>query len=119
MPLIQILAAVAAGAGEPTLRPGLDADQVSPGPWGFFFTFALAAVVVVLVWDMTRRIRRVRYRSQLEENVNAGAQQAGPGSSGQAGAAGGGSEHPAEGEAPAADGVNEPGGGSGRPDRGD
>ncbi|MGW6173908.1 hypothetical protein ACWF5H_10490 [Arthrobacter sp. NPDC055138] len=119
MPLIQILAAVAAGAGEPTLRPGLDADQVSPGPWGFFFTFALAAVVVVLVWDMTRRIRRVRYRSQLEENVNAGAQQTGPGSSGQAGAAGGGAEHPAEGEAPAAGGMNEPGGGSGRPDRGD
>ncbi|MET1152849.1 hypothetical protein [Arthrobacter sp.] len=119
MPLIQILAAVAAGAGEPTLRPGLDADQVSPGPWGFFFTFALAAVVVVLVWDMTRRIRRVRYRSQLEENVSAGAPQAGPGSSDQAGPAGGGAEHHAEGEAPATGGVNEPGGGSGRPDRGD
>jgi hypothetical protein len=119
LPLIQILAAVAAGAGEPTLRPGLDADQVSPGPWGFFFTFALAAVVVVLIWDMTRRIRRVRYRSQLEENVNAGAQQTGPGSSGQAGSASGGPDHYAEGEAPASGGTNETSGGSGRPDRGD
>jgi hypothetical protein len=119
LPLIQILAAVAAGAGEPTLRPGLDADQVSPGPWGFFFTFALAAVVIVLIWDMTRRIRRVRYRSQLEENVNAGAQETGQGSSGQAGSAGGGTDHDAKGEAPATGRTNEPGGGSGRPDRGD
>ena len=119
MPLIQILAAVAAGAGEPTLRPGLDADQVSPGPWGFFFTFALAAVVFVLIWDMTRRIRRVRYRSQLDENVNAGAQQARTGSSGEARSAGVGADHDAEGEAPATGAMNEPDRGSGRPDRGD
>ena len=118
MPLIQILAAVAAGAGEPTLRPGLDADQVSPGPWGFFFTFALAAVVVVLVWDMTRRIRRVRYRSQVDENVAAGPRQTGPGAAGPAGSTSG-TDHNAEGEAPAAGGTSEPGGGSGRPERGD
>lgn len=77
MPLIQILAA-AAGAGEPTLRPGLDADQVSPGPWGFFFTFGLAALVVFLIWDMSRRIRRVRYRAQLEERGGAGTPETAP-----------------------------------------
>ncbi|MFT4470607.1 hypothetical protein ACMX2H_11945 [Arthrobacter sulfonylureivorans] len=119
MPLIQILAAVAAGAGEPTLRPGLDADQVSPGPWGFFFTFALAAVVVFLIWDMTRRIRRVRYRSQVDENLAADARQGGPGSTGSSGSGTSGTDHYAGGEAPAAGGTSEAGGGSGRPERGD
>jgi len=60
---LHVLAA-AGSTGEPTLRPGLDPDQVTPGPWGFFITFGLAVVVILLIWDMQRRIRRVRYREQ-------------------------------------------------------
>nr|WP_237740819.1 hypothetical protein [Arthrobacter crystallopoietes] len=59
--------AAAGSTGEPTLRPGLDPDQVTPGPWGFFITFGLAVLVILLIWDMQRRIRRVRYREQAAQ----------------------------------------------------
>ncbi|NKX53252.1 hypothetical protein [Arthrobacter mobilis] len=66
MHLLHVLATVAPNP-EPTLRPGLDPTQVTPGPWGFFITFALAVVLILLIRDMTKRIRRVRYRQQLSE----------------------------------------------------
>lgn len=68
MHLLHLLAA-AGPSGEPTLKPGLDPNQVTPGPWGFFITFGLAVVVILLIWDMTRRIRRVRYREQMEQDA--------------------------------------------------
>ena len=68
MQLLHLLAA-AGPSGEPTLKPGLDPNQVTPGPWGFFITFGLAVVVILLIWDMSRRIRRVRYREQLEQEA--------------------------------------------------
>ncbi|QTG79383.1 hypothetical protein [Arthrobacter crystallopoietes] len=66
MHLLHVFAA-AAPNDEPSLRPGLDPDQVTPGAWGFFATFFLAAAIILLIWDMARRIRRVRYRQQVEE----------------------------------------------------
>ncbi|GAA1345558.1 hypothetical protein [Arthrobacter roseus] len=48
------------------LREGLNADQVSPGLTGFIATFAVVAVTILLILDMTRRIRRVRYRNDQE-----------------------------------------------------
>ncbi|WP_336710982.1 hypothetical protein [Arthrobacter sp. USHLN218] len=68
MHLLHLLAA-AGPSGEPTLKPGLDPNQVTPGPWGFFITFGLAVVVILLIWDMSRRIRRVRYREQMEQDA--------------------------------------------------
>jgi len=59
--------ATAAPSPEPTLRPGLDPNQVTPGPWGFFITFGVAVVLFLLIRDMTKRIRRVRYREQVGE----------------------------------------------------
>ena len=45
------------------LRPGLEAEQVSPGLIGFLITFVMVAVVVALIVDMVRRQRRLRYRA--------------------------------------------------------
>ncbi|MCG2620617.1 hypothetical protein LVY72_01685 [Arthrobacter sp. I2-34] len=64
MHLLHVLATVAPNP-EPTLRPGLDPNQVTPGPWGFFITFGVAVVLFLLIRDMTKRIRRVRYREQI------------------------------------------------------
>ncbi len=54
----------------PTIPP---ADHVTPGIIGFVATFLVAAVTVVLVFDMVRRVRRVRYtaeiRARLEKDV--------------------------------------------------
>ncbi|NKX52745.1 hypothetical protein HER39_19645 [Arthrobacter deserti] len=65
MHLLHVLATVAPNP-EPTLRPGLDPNQVTPGPWGFFITFGLAVVLILLIRDMAKRIRRVRYREQAQ-----------------------------------------------------
>jgi flagellar biosynthesis/type III secretory pathway M-ring protein FliF/YscJ len=94
--LLHLLAA-AGPSGEPTLKPGLDPNQVTPGPWGFFITFGLAVVVILLIWDMSRRIRRVRYREQMEQDAQhaaaSGEQVAGASDGGGVPAASGRGEH--------------------------
>jgi hypothetical protein len=59
-------------AATPTPTPsGPSDDQVTPGYVGFIVTFLLAVVVVLLVIDMVRRIRRVRYRAEIAEKLDA------------------------------------------------
>jgi hypothetical protein len=55
----------------PTPSSGPSDDQVTPGYVGFLVTFALAVVVVLLIIDMVRRIRRVRYRAEIAERLDA------------------------------------------------
>ncbi|MFF1574071.1 hypothetical protein ACFVWR_15115 [Leifsonia sp. NPDC058292] len=63
---------VAAATPSPTPAPGAPKDdQVTPGYVGFIVTFLLAVVVVLLVIDMVRRIRRVRYRAEIAEKLDA------------------------------------------------
>jgi flagellar biosynthesis/type III secretory pathway M-ring protein FliF/YscJ len=69
-PAITALVSAAATA-TPTPTPAVDPDLVTPGPWGFVAIAFLALVVVLLVWDMMRRIRRARIRSEVEEQLNA------------------------------------------------
>ncbi|MEO5316036.1 hypothetical protein PV772_18285 [Pseudarthrobacter sp. CC12] len=58
--------------GENGLRPGLSADQVTPGLLGFVMTAFMVIAVVALMVSMTRRIRRVRYRAQVSEGRGEG-----------------------------------------------
>lgn len=44
-------------------------DSITPTWVGFVFTFAIAAITVFLIIDMTRRVRRVRYRSEIQEKL--------------------------------------------------
>lgn len=48
-----------------------DPNTVTPGVIGFVITFVIAAVVVLLALDMTRRVRRTRYRSEINEQLDA------------------------------------------------
>ena len=48
-----------------------DPDTVTPGVWGFVLTFVIMVVVVLLVLDMVRRIRRVNYRAEVREQLEA------------------------------------------------
>ena len=50
----------------PTTPEDLDPTTVSPGLIGFLVTFALAVATVLLLLDMVRRIRRLKYREQQE-----------------------------------------------------
>jgi len=48
-----------------------DPNAVTPGFWGFIVTFVLMVAVVLLVLDMTHRVRRLRYREQVREQLAA------------------------------------------------
>jgi hypothetical protein len=58
-------------AATPTPRPGFDQDTVTPGVAGFLITFGVAAVALLLILDMTRRIRRTRYREEIRTKLEA------------------------------------------------
>jgi hypothetical protein len=49
----------------------IDEDMVSPGVIGFIAIFVVAIATVLLLIDMTRRIRRVRYRAEVQEKLDA------------------------------------------------
>ena len=65
-----LLDLLAAATPSPSPTP-LDEDTVTPGWVGFVFIFALALITVFLIIDMTRRVRRVRYREEVRAKLAA------------------------------------------------
>lgn len=62
----------AASSVTPTPSPTAPPPElVTPGPWGFAVIAFIALAVVALVWDMLRRIRRGRFRSEIREELDA------------------------------------------------
>ncbi|WP_338064880.1 hypothetical protein [Arthrobacter ruber] len=61
------LAATTTPSGDPTLKPGLDPASVTPGTLGFLATLFVVVIVVFLIRDMVKRIRRVRYAAEVEQ----------------------------------------------------
>lgn len=56
-----------------TSAPGeviIDDTWYSPGVVGFVATFGMAAAAVLIVFDLVRRIRRVRYRAEITEKLD-------------------------------------------------
>lgn len=64
------IAALAAATPSPS-PTGPNPDSVTPGLVGFLAMAVVAVVVVLLIWDMMRRIRRGRYRAQVREELDA------------------------------------------------
>jgi capsular polysaccharide biosynthesis protein len=64
---VQWLLRFATPAPDETIDPNI----VTPGVIGFILTIALAIAVVLLIVDMTRRIRRINYRAQANEKLDA------------------------------------------------
>jgi len=54
------------------LRTEEEADKISasPGTVGWVFTFAIAVIVGLLIADMVRRIRKVRYRDEIRQEIS-------------------------------------------------
>lgn len=57
------------GVGDPTLRPGLEQADVTPGIEGFLFTALMVAMAIVVIRLMVRSVRRVQYRSADAEDM--------------------------------------------------
>jgi flagellar biosynthesis/type III secretory pathway M-ring protein FliF/YscJ len=56
-------------APSPVKQP--DPELVTPGFLGFAIVAILVIAVVLLVWDMQRRIRRARYRAEIDAQLDA------------------------------------------------
>ena len=48
-----------------------NANLVTPGVWGFLITFLVAVATILLIMDMMRRVRRTRYRAEVNEKLDA------------------------------------------------
>jgi len=46
------------------------AIATSPGILGWIFTFLMAIGAGFVIWDMVRRIRRVRYREEIQIEIS-------------------------------------------------
>ncbi|WP_286278100.1 hypothetical protein [Naasia aerilata] len=53
----------------PSPSPALDENLVTPGPEGFVIFFFVAVITILLILDMVRRVRRVRYRAEVREEI--------------------------------------------------
>ncbi|AIC47797.1 hypothetical protein [Rhodoluna lacicola] len=60
-------------AATPTPSPSVDPANTfySPGTIGFIATFGMAAGAVFLIFDLVRRVRRVRYRAEIQAKLDA------------------------------------------------
>ncbi|HEV7566765.1 MAG TPA: hypothetical protein VGO31_12480 [Microbacteriaceae bacterium] len=70
----EVVVHLATPSPTPSIPP---ADSVTPGVFGFGAIFLIAVVSVLLALDMVRRIRRIRYREEIREKLDA--EQAGNG----------------------------------------
>lgn len=61
------------GTATPVPSPSetVNPDLVTPGPWGFLVIALLAVVVILLITDMMRRIRRGRVRADIRDELEA------------------------------------------------
>ncbi|MFE6995471.1 hypothetical protein ACFVAE_05900 [Microbacterium sp. NPDC057659] len=55
----------------PTPTSTVNPELVTPGFVGFAIVAVLVVAVILLIWDMNRRIRRVRYREEVREELDA------------------------------------------------
>ena len=59
-----VLGLLLAVTPSPSPSVGLDVNAVTPGVVGFLATLFITLATVLLIVDMTRRIRRMRYRGE-------------------------------------------------------
>ncbi|GAA1179399.1 hypothetical protein [Nesterenkonia xinjiangensis] len=57
------------GGDAPDLRPGLEESDISPGIEGFLFTALIVVLLIFVVRDLAKRMRRMKYRTQVEAEL--------------------------------------------------
>lgn len=62
---------------DPSVRPAISDDQIGPGFPGFLAMAFIVLIMFFLIRDMVKRIRRVRYRAQVEDGVGSHGPKAG------------------------------------------
>ncbi len=70
------LSALLAATPVPSSTPDPAETFYSPGTIGFIATFGVTAGAVLLIFDLVRRVRRVRYRAEISAKLEAESQAA-------------------------------------------
>ena len=59
------------GGGEsPNLRDGLSEADITPGIEGFLFTLLIVVMLIVVIRDLAKRMRRMKYRTIAEAELS-------------------------------------------------
>jgi hypothetical protein len=66
-----LLSALLAATPAPTETTDPAATFYSPGVQGFIMTFIVVVAAVALIFDMVRRVRKVRYRADITAKLDA------------------------------------------------
>jgi len=68
---LRIAVAITEVTPTPAPQPGYvgDEDLITPGWIGFTVIFVIAVATILLILDMTRRIRRTRYRDEIRAKL--------------------------------------------------
>lgn len=69
--MIELNSAIALFSRLASASNDFNENSVTPTWVGFAATFVVAAAVVLLGLDMVRRVRRVRYRAEIRERLQA------------------------------------------------
>ncbi len=69
---MNLLSLIVLAAGEPVPSESAEptAISTSPGTIGWVFTFGLGVAALFLIYDMVRRIRRMRYREEILQEIS-------------------------------------------------
>ncbi|BDZ49648.1 hypothetical protein GCM10025867_18890 [Frondihabitans sucicola] len=79
MSLLTLATIVLAETANPSSPAGVQTvpdNQVTPGWIGFLAIFGVGVATVFLIIDMTRRVRRTRYRGEIREQIELERQEA-------------------------------------------
>jgi uncharacterized membrane protein YcjF (UPF0283 family) len=66
-----VLVRLADATPSPVPTSGVSDDLVTPGVWGFTITAIVMVAVIILIIDMVRRMRRLNYRAEIRERLEA------------------------------------------------
>lgn len=67
--LSDLVLSVTAATPVPSPSADFDPNVITPGPLGFAAMALITIAVLFLILDMVRRIRRVRYREEVREQI--------------------------------------------------
>lgn len=66
-----LISAILAATPSPSSTPDPANTFYSPGTIGFVATFGMALGATLLIFDLVRRVRRVRYRAEIQAKLDA------------------------------------------------
>ncbi len=69
--MLKLVSGILIAAPTPTETTDPASTFYSPGTLGFIFVFGISLAAIFLIFDMVRRVRRVRYKAEINERLDA------------------------------------------------